>query len=522
MKNWKRLVLLGIAGVFSAMLVTGCSGDKKEDKTVLRFGVTNFASSLEPTENYFAWVVMRYGIGETLSRFNEKMEVAPWLAESWQVDDRKVVWKIMINDKAIFSNGKKVTAEKVKKSIERVFAKSKRAETFFRFTNITANGQELTITTDKPYPNMMGLLADPLFVIVDVDSEKERNFATEGPIGTGPYEVRSFVKEKAVMKKNTHYWNGTVPYETVEIPSIDDPNTRALALQSGEIDLAVNIAAGDMSLFQDTTKYHVDKIASLRTILGRLNMNSGHILSDSKVRAALISLTNRKEYNETVLKGTFITGKAPIPPSLNYGFDELVDPNQFNQERAKQLLDEAGWKDTDGDGIREKDGKPLALDIIVYNSRAELPIYAEAIQGDAQKIGMSIKIKTVDYNLLDKIGINGEYDILLSNNTTAPTGDPEMYLSWYWKTNNNGDNEQNGSGYSNPVYDAKLAEMGKTFDPAKRRQLGIELQQILLNDGAALFLGYPETNMISSTKIQGAIMHPADYYWLTNLIKPVN
>ncbi|WP_423826335.1 ABC transporter substrate-binding protein [Selenomonas artemidis] len=504
----------------SAAVFTGCGGggDKAADTKTLKIGVTNFADSLDPTENFFGWVVMRYGIGEALVKFDEKMNPSPWLAESWQVSDDKLTWTFKIRDGVKFSNGKELTAEAVKSSIERSFAKNNRAQTFFKYTEMKADGQNLIIKTEKPTPSMPGFLADPLFLIVDTSSEGERDFAKQGPIGTGPYVCESFVKEKAVMKKNPNYWGGEVPYETVEIPSIDDPNTRAMALQSGEVDMAVNIAAGDMGLFNDTSKFHIDRIASLRTVLARINEKG--ILGDPKVRAAFISMTDRKSYNEVILKGTFIPGKAPVPPSLDYGFDQLVDPNAYNVDRANQLLDEAGWKDTNGDGIRDKDGKPLSVDFIVYNSRAELPIYAEAVQADAKKVGIDVKIKTVDYNLLDKIGINGEYDLLISNTTTANTGDPESYLRQYWYTNTNGDNPQNGSGYSNPEYDAKYNALAVEFDPAKRRQLMIDMQQILLNDAAALFLGYPETNIISSTKITGAIMHPADYYWLTSAIKP--
>ena len=517
MKKWKKLLSVAMAACLSVAVFAGCGG-KEASKDTLRVGVTNFADSLEPTENAFGWVVMRYGMGETLTKFDEKMNIQPWLAEKWTISDDKLTWTFKIRDGVKFSNGNPLTAEAVKASIERAFAKNTRAATFFKYTEMKAEGQNLIITTDKPAPSMPGYLADPLFLIVDVSAEKDRDFAKQGPICTGPYVCESFVKEKAVMKKNPNYWDGEVPFETVEIPSIDDPNTRAMALQSGEVDMAVNIAPGDVGLFNDTSKYHVDKIASLRTVLARINEKG--ILGDPKVRAAFISMCDRKSYNEVILKGTFIEGKAPVPPSLDYGFDQLSDPNHYDIERAKKLLDEAGWKDTDGDGIRDKDGKPLSVDFIIYNSRAELPIYAEAVQADGKKIGFDIKVKTVDYNLLDKIGINGEYDLLISNIITANTGDPEIYLNWYWRTNVNGDNPQNGSGYSNPAYDAKCAELAVEFDPAKRRQLMIEMQQILLNDAAALFLGYPETNIISSTKITGATMYPSDYYWITNKIRP--
>ena len=517
MKKWKKLLSVAMAACLSVAVFAGCGG-KEASKDTLRVGVTNFADSLEPTENAFGWVVMRYGMGETLTKFDEKMNIQPWLAEKWTISDDKLTWTFKIRDGVKFSNGNPLTAEAVKASIERAFAKNTRAATFFKYTEMKAEGQNLIITTDKPAPSMPGYLADPLFLIVDVSSEGERDFAKQGPICTGPYVCESFVKEKAVMKKNPNYWDGEVPFETVEIPSIDDPNTRAMALQSGEVDMAVNIAPGDVGLFNDTSKYHVDKIASLRTVLARINEKG--ILGDPKVRAAFISMCDRKSYNEVILKGTFIEGKAPVPPSLDYGFDQLSDPNHYDIERAKKLLDEAGWKDTDGDGIRDKDGKPLSVDFIIYNSRAELPIYAEAVQADGKKIGFDIKVKTVDYNLLDKIGINGEYDLLISNIITANTGDPEIYLNWYWRTNKDGDNQQNGSGYSNPEYDAKCAALAVEFDPAKRRQLMIEMQQILLNDAAALFLGYPETNIISSTKITGATMYPSDYYWVTNKIRP--
>ena len=131
-----------------------------------------------------------------------------------------------------------------------------------------------------------------------------------------------------------------------------------------------------------------------------------------------------------------------MPPSLDYGFDQLTDPNAYNPERAKSLLAEAGWTDSNNDGILDKDGRNLELDFVVYNSRAELPLYAEAVQSDLKKLGFDIKINTVDYNLIDGMGIKGEYDLLISNITTANTGDPEIFLSWYWKSNVNGSNQQ--------------------------------------------------------------------------------
>ena len=220
------------------------------------------------------------------------------------------------------------------------------------------------------------------------------------------------------------------------------------------------------------------------------------------------------------MKNTFIPGKAPIPPSLDYGFNKLVDKNAYNVERAKKLLAEAGWKDSDGDGILDKDGKPLTLNFVYYSGRAELPIFAEATQADAKKVGFDIKLKNVDYNVLDGMGQRGEFDLIISNIITANTGDPEIYMNWYWKTNINGSNPQNGAGYSNPKYDALSDSLSIEFDAAKRKDLIISMEQILMDDAAAIFFGYPKTNMINSTNIVGAEILPADYYWITKDIKP--
>ena len=521
----KKIVKISAAVALMGVLAAsaaGCGGDDKKAvvKDTLKFGVTNFADSLETTDNYFGWVVMRYGLGECLVKFDDKMNSTPWLAESWTTSDDKLTWTFKLNDKVVFSNGHKLTAQIAKESLERTFAKSNRAKTFFEYDSIVADGQNLTIKTKTPVATLPGMLADPLFIIIDTTALEGRDIAKQGAICTGPYMVKEFSKAKAVMVANPKYWNGAVPFKTLEIPSIDDPNTRAMALQKGEIDMAVNLAPGDLALFDNKDKFNVSTIASLRAVLARLNSAEGRPLQDLRVRQALLSALDRETYNKILLKDTFVTGGPAVPPSLDYGFDELKDPNTFNVERSKKLLAEAGWKDTDGDGYVDKDGKNLELDFIIYSSRAELPLYAEATQADAKNVGIKVNLKNVDYNVLDGIGQKGEYDLLISNIITANTGDPEIYMNWYWKSNINGSNPQNGSGYSNPEYDALSDKLAMEFDPAKRRQIIIAMQKILLDDAAALIFGFPETNMISSTAVAGAAIRPADYYWITTDIKP--
>ena len=137
-KSWKKALLAGLSIVMMGSFIAGCGSDNNgsANKDVLKVGVTNFASTLEPTENFFAWVVMRYGVGETLAKFDEQMKPQPWIASKWEVSPDHKTWTFTINDKVKFSNGKKVDAAAVKASIERAFAKSNRAKTFFEYDSI--------------------------------------------------------------------------------------------------------------------------------------------------------------------------------------------------------------------------------------------------------------------------------------------------------------------------------------------------------------------------------------------------
>ena len=90
------------------------------------------------------------------------------------------------------------------------------------------------------------MLGDPLFIIIDT-SVTDRDYAKQGPICTGPYMVNTYSKAKAVMDANPNYWDGEVPFKHVEIPTIDDPNTRAMALQSGEIEATCRCSATKIS-----------------------------------------------------------------------------------------------------------------------------------------------------------------------------------------------------------------------------------------------------------------------------------
>lgn len=519
MKNNIKKLLTGALVLVMALSLFSCGGgggSSSGGDNEITIGVTSFADTLEPTEQYFSWVVSRYGVGENLVKFDEEGELAPCLAESWEPSEDQKSWIFKIREGVKFSNGDELTPELVKASIERVYEMSDRAESFFKPESIEVDGQNLIITTSEPTASVPGSLADPLFLIVDTSEGVDQDsFAMNGPICTGPYAVESFSPtESCVVVKNENYWDGEVPFDKVTLKVIDDQTTRSMALQNGEIDIAINLKTENVAEFEGNDDIEIQELESLRSTYAFMNQNGA--LGDLALRQALLRALDKETYCETLLDGGATAGKAPVPPTLDFGFDELVDENAYNPESAKKLLADAGYKDIDGDGFVETpSGEKLELNFVIYTSREELNVYAQAAQSSCKDVGINLKLNTVSYETLLDMRDSGDYDLLIWNVLVANTGDPENYLreNWYSTSPNN------TAGYSNKTVDAKLDELAKTFDEEARRDLIIDIQQEIMDDAATVFFGYETTFLFSSKKLTGVTMFPMDYYWLTKDIK---
>ena len=528
---YRKIMCALLAGSLAAGLLAGCgksAGEKADtedtaasgensalDKTggdggEITIGGTSFADTLEPTEQYFSWVVSRYGVGETLVRFDENGEIMPCLAESWEISEDQLTWTFKIREGVKFSNGDDMTPELVKASLERTFELSDRAVSFFEPASMEVDGQNLLIKTKEPVAILPGSLADPLFLIVDTQADTDA-FAMEGPICTGPYAVESFSPtDSCVVVRNEYYWDGEVPLDKVTLKCIDDQTTRSMALQTDEVQIAYNLKTENLADFEDSGEYNIQQLESLRSTYAFMNQNG--VLGDKALRQAVIRGLDKETYCDTLLEGGATAGKAPVPPTLDFGFDELKDENAYDPDGAKALLEEAGYKDTDGDGFVETpSGEKLELNFVIYTSREELNVYAQAAQASLKDMGINVKLNTVSYETLLDMRDSGEFDMLIWNVLVANTGDPEKYLRENWYSTSS----SNQMGYSNPQVDELLDQLVTEFNEDTRKNLIMQIQQLIMDDAATVFFGYETTYLFSSKSVTGVKMYPMDYYWLT-------
>ena len=490
---------------------------------VLKFGIFEWSVGIDPAQEVnTAWNCSRYGIGECLFRFDNSMNVVNWLCDDYSVNDAHTEWVFHIRDGVKFSDGCPCNAAAVKASFERLFEAgatgSSKPKTFLAAESqmtVDEAANTLTIVTPEPVVDLTKNLCYPVMIILDTEHTTDY---VGGAIGTGPYAAKEFREHVGMtVVRNEHYWKEPVPYASIELIYMGDASAKAMALQSGQIDLAENIAnIADLDNLRNDPEFTVTIANGVRTGICHFNVSEGKLLSNATLRHAIIKALDRETMCAITVGGMYTPGFSVLPSNLDYGYENLVNPDPFDTDEAMRIMDEAGIVDTDGDGIREMpDGTPVKLKFISNPSRC-LDTFAEAVQQQLTEVGIGVDLTVTDGDGQWTSYETGDFDMNASNWTTVGVGDPTEYMNAWW-----GDCEADYCGYNNEEYNKLFAQLQETFDEAARKEIIQKLQQILIDDAAALPYGYYNSSMISrNSAVGGAAINTADYYWVTTNIYP--
>lgn len=509
-KKKMMAVLIGICLALGTL--SGCGKTQKEasdGKKTLVIGDVSFNSANEeadinPHNTYAGWACIRYGIGETLVKYSDDMEIEPWLAKAWKNVD-PLTWKITLQDNVKFSSGRDMDAEAVKECLEHLLAVHDRAAADTKIASVEADGQVLTIKTSEPKPALLNYLGDPYACIIDVKAGFDNGIVS----GTGPY-IAVDLKTDDYLKlvKNDNYWNGDPKIDEITIKSITDGNTLAKALQADEVQAAYGMAYESYPLFEGDD-YQFSRISTSRCFFAKMNFDENSVCADPAVRKAIAMGIDKESFVDTLLEGNGYVANGVFPDQTAFGGDK-VTTESYDPKGAKKVLEDAGWVDTDGDGIREKDGKKLVVKWLTYPTRQELPLLAEAAQASLKEIGIEVDINnTLDVN--EVVQDASAWDVYAMANVQAPTGDPEYWFRVFALS----DSAKNQGKYSNAQLDALDEQLSQEFDTAKRADLAVQMQQILLDDNAFVFCSFLKMSMISRSNVSNYTSHACDYYQIT-------
>lgn len=468
------------------------------------------AESLDVAYNWDGWIMSIYGISENLYRLDENIEPQPWIAESVETPDENT-WVFTIRDGVTFSNGKTVDAKAVKACFERTYEKNERADSTLKIKSMEADGMKFTIVTPEPNPTLLNDLCDPLLGIYDATEEPDEEL---GVSCTGPYVATSFTAMTDVkMRANENYWGGAPKADTVELKIIDDQDALDMALANGEIDLIAQETANGASKFTDTSKYTTDTVTTTRANFLSFNLKTEG-LDDLAVRQAINYCIDREGYADVVYQGFATPCYGIYPDNLAFGGTDGLNltVDSYDADKAKEILADAGYQDTDGDGILDKDGVNLSFKVLTYSYNDNCIQLADMLQAELSQIGIELSIETQD--VLDDPLASGDFDLAILNYAMAPIGTPSYFINMLFTTGAS----NNYGGYSNEKVDALAAEIGTTSDNDKVVSLTRELERQVLDDMPFAFVADQQLIFVYSNKVKGVQINPTEYYLVTNTL----
>lgn len=328
------------------------------------------------------------------------------------------------------------------------------------------------------------------------------------PVGTGPYRFKQWDPgNKIVLTYNPDYFEGRPYIDTVVFRLIPDSATLFLELRSGGVDrmgltaLQYRRQTNTPFFRRNFRKYRY--LASAYTFLG-WNLRDPRF-RDLRVRRALCYAIDKEEIIKGVLLGLGRVCTGPMKPGT-YWYNPRVRRYPYNPAKARRLLAQAGWRDTDGDGILDKDGKPFAFTIITNQGNSYRANAGVIIQHRLAKVGIKVELRTIEWAAFIKEFINkGRFEATLLGWTITP--DPDLYDVWHSSRARPGG--LNFTQYKNPELDRLLEAQRRTFDKARRKAIVDRIQEILAEDVPYTFLYVPDALPIVNARFHGIKPAPA-------------
>jgi peptide/nickel transport system substrate-binding protein len=461
------------------------------NEQVLRLATVNMPRSLDPI-NIDAQRIINNGFAEPLVYASlDGARLIPGLARSWQLVE-PTLWRVELQPKARFWSGAPVDAAAVQASLERHQAKDPRAASLLRGATFKAVGPTtLEIRTQAP---------DPAFLFKTVTlgihnaakaAELGDRFATQADL-SGYFKPSEFVPgELVVAKPFEGYWGEQPKLKRLEARFVVDPQTRYLALQSGEADMDANVQFEQRRAYVRNKKVQFPPVNQSNWNIWMNYRNP--LLRDVALREALSLGVDRKEIVEGVMApfATYSTGHFPAGLPYSVKTQQVSDP-----VRARALLDKLGWV-PGPDGIRVKDGKRLEFNVLTYGWWQTVAI---ALEAQWRKIGVATRLQVVEPTASNQIMLDGAFDIATYCSCGAPTGDLHGQLASFYRS----DAVQNWQRYANPQVDAMIDALRTEADTEKRFDLARQIQEQVMNDFALLYVANSELiGIAQSARIAG-------------------
>ena len=441
----------------------------------------------------------------------------PGLAERWDVSPDKLTHTFHLRGGVRWHDGQPFTSRDVRFTFDKLFDPKVRADALrASFEPLgcnwkTPDERTFVIRCRKPHFLFLTNLDDLPILPEHAMAKGDMNThpRNKEPLGTGPYKFERWVpRGDIVLARNDDYWGKKGYLDRIVYQYLEDAHTAFLLAGKGEIDFVSRVREPDMPAVETEPRFrdHFNRLVDTPNQFHLLVLHCAHpAFSHRLVRRAMAHLFDAEEILTKLMRG-LATHIASVYYEGLPGHHEGLIPYPFDPERAKQLFDEAGWKDTDGDGVRDKEGKPFHFTFLYPSVSASIERWATGYQENLKKAGVRMDLAKLDWAVFLERVSHQKFDMAaMSWIFPTPRVDPfDLYHSL----------PQGGSNYGackNAEMDRLLESTRSELDEAKRVPLDRHIQEMAYEELPFVPTFRPKLVAIAHKRLHGVSTSPEWY-----------
>lgn len=487
-----------------------------EPKTLNQFSVDS--------DIYSRWITVPYIFEPLLVYDFDDLTMKPWLAESYEVSSDGLEITFRLRDDVYFSDGVSVTADDVVFTYETAVNPAvDAADVASLYVDVEkvvrVNERVVRFFMKRPYFKALenlcfwdfGILPKHIY---EFDNAEEFNKRVSNPVGSGPFVFEKWnVGREVVLRRNENYWGRKARLEKIIYKFITNPAACVQALRSHEVDLIIPEPEQFADLAGDeqfNREFYCLSYWNPGVPFYYIGWNQDTVFfSDRRVRLAMTHIVNREQIVSHLLKGHgreisgpfFIKGKQNSPD---------IEPWPYDLGRARELLESAGWRDTDGDGLRDKDGSELRFRFMYASESALYKRLAKLLKDEAAKVGVEVILEPYEWSVLMPRLSDREFESVVM----GWGGDVLEDFYQIFHSSQIGNRGSNYVGFKNAEADAIMEEVRRTFDEDKRNKLSHRLHRILHEEQPYTFLFTRPTFRLVDKRFKNVKIHNLGLkYW---------
>jgi peptide/nickel transport system substrate-binding protein len=399
---------------------------------------------------------------DTLLTRDAQGDIQPHLATEWKAI-HPTTWQFQLRDDVTFHDGEKLTAETVKYSIERVMDPEQQSpiQEFRTFESVEVVDQYTvnihTSVVDPMVPAKLTLFGGAI-VPKEYLEENGDQYFTENPVGSGPFQFVEWVKDdRLVLERYSDYWKGPAALDRVTFVGIPNAASRVSALMTGEVDIITQLTADFFQSIEGNSNTRIDSTEGLRIYYLSTASPEGPT-ADAKVRRAISHAIDTQLLIDELAGGQGVQIAAPVA-SANFGYNPELEPYEYNPERARELLAEAGYPDGFSIDFATRPG--------IYED------LAVAIAGMLDDVGIDANLQRLPPGQFEELYSRGGLPPLWNLGYTLWQGEPSVLIETFFLTGNP------RTKFSSSELDDLIRALQSEVDTVKRRELIQEALAIL-------------------------------------------